>query len=436
MIGATLAMRGRVEIRGGALKVGRAPPVAIGDAPLLLGRDATCDIVIDDPRVSAVHAELVATALGVRLRDLGSRNGTWLDRARVVEAYLTEPHRVSFGETRTSFSPATPRRVGRPKLESFGAMVADSWAMRAVFEQLARVAPTELAVLVLGETGTGKERAARALHDHSARARGPFLVVDCGAIVPTLAESTLFGHERGAFTGATASRASPFEVARGGTLFLDELGELPLEVQTRLLRVLAEKKVQRVGSHVTTAVDVRVVAATRRDLTRAVNDGTFRSDLYFRLAQVRVELPPLRDRREDIPALITRVLEDLGAPDAFDRVSTETLERLLHHDWPGNVRELRNATEVALALSGGAALEIERHLAGAAFRAPVGAGGYHEAKRVALTHFEREYFAGLIAVAGTGINKLSELSGLARPHVRRYLRAHGLRAAPARRQKR
>jgi len=403
-------------------------PLEIASQVLTLGRDASCTLMIDDPRVSAVHADVVATALGVRLRDLGSRNGTFVDGVRITEALLTRNHVVMLDELALTFEPSLPTRSPRPRLSAFGALFGESMPMRAVFEQLARVAPTELSVLLLGETGTGKELAAQGIHEASARRGGPFVVVDCGSIPESLAESFIFGHERGAFTGADTARSSPFEIASGGTIFLDELGELPLAVQTKLLRVIAERRIKPVGGSRWRSVDVRVIAATRVDLARAVNEGAFRSDLYFRIAQMRVDLPPLRERREDLPGLVAKMVGSVASPCAVGAVTSETLERLMRHDWPGNVRELRNAVEVACALAEGGPIEIDAHLnRPGSTQNWTDVGGYHEAKRRVLKRFEHDYFAGLVAAVGPRVSKIAELSGLARPHVRRYLRVHGLK---------
>ncbi len=436
----TLLARGRAQVRGGTLRVvgGRAAALPVGVEPVSVGRDPSCQIVLDDPRVSAIHAEFSATPLGVRARDLGSRNGTFLGQTRLTEVHLTHRCRVAVGETTLEFEPLAPEKVALGKAEAFGPLVGESPAMRSVFDRLTRAAPTELTVLILGETGTGKEVAAQAIHAASARKAKPFVVVDCGAISPSLAEAALFGHEKGAFTGADQRRPSPFEEADGGTVFLDELGELPLDLQPKLLRVLAERRVKPVGSNAYREVDVRVLAATRRDLVRSVNDGTFRSDLYFRVAQLRVELPPLRERVGDIPLLMRNMLADFGDPDAFARVTNEALERLMRYDWPGNVRELRNAVTAALALSDGGELAVASHL-GALERAGWGSSAlpetpeqllerdYHQAKREALFRFEQEYFGVLARSCGGNVSKMAEVAGLARVHVRRYLAAHGLR---------
>src|SRR5215475_249133 len=320
----TVVAKGRFEVRGGKLTVQRGnankSELEIGPETQVVGRNEACDLVLEDKKVSAVHMELVATERGVRVRDLGSRNGTFVGDTRIGEVYLTKAGFIACGDTQLEFQPSNPEQVSVPDVAGFGPLVGSSPPMRAVFERLRKAAPTELTVLITGETGTGKELVAQAIHLASARTSKPFIVVDCGSIPPSLAESALFGHERGSFTGAVDKRVSPFVEADGGTIFLDELGELPIDVQPKLLRALAEQRVKSVGSNSYRPVNVRVIAATRRDLVREVNAGTFRSDLYFRVAQFRVELPPLRQRLEDIPALVRRMMADLGDKNAYNRV--------------------------------------------------------------------------------------------------------------------
>jgi DNA-binding NtrC family response regulator len=219
--------------------------------------------------------------------------------------------------------------------------------MHEVFDVLARLARTEVTITLMGETGSGKDVLAHAIHSQSVRSGEPFVVFDCGAVAPTLAESELLGHERGSFTGAVATHAGAFERANGGTLFLDEVGELPLDLQPRLLRVLESRMVRRVGGAQDRQIDVRVIAATNRDLSAEVSTGRFRQDLYFRLAAAVVSIPPLRDRIDDLPLLIPRLLGDLGHADV--RVAEDTLATLSPHPWTGNVRELKNALAYALA---------------------------------------------------------------------------------------
>jgi DNA-binding NtrC family response regulator len=425
-----------IEFRGGRLvhEGEETRSVVIGPEPVVIGRDPACQLVVGDTGVSSMHAELVATPRGVRLRDLGSKNGTWVGDLRISEAYLTASTSFYVARTELTFEAVKPEKIDLPDIEQFGPLYGTSSLMRDLFRRLQKGAPTDLTVLVQGETGTGKELVAQAVHQSSARKNGPFVIVDCGSIAPTLAEATLFGHERGAFTGATSVRESPFVEANGGTIFLDELGELPLDVQPKLLRALAERRIKKVGSNTYESFDARVVAATRRDLEAAVNAGTFRSDLYFRLAQVRAHVPPLRMRLEDIPGLIRHVLEQMGAKNAWRRVSRSTLDRLLRYDWPGNVRELRNAVAVALALAEeGEPLDIAAAV-GLKAAKPKGKiveataiRAYHDAKREALHQFERAYFAQLVEATNGNVAEISRRTGLQRTHVRKYLRLHGLR---------
>jgi transcriptional regulator with GAF, ATPase, and Fis domain len=320
---------------------------------LVIGTDAGADLSLTDPHVSRLHARIDAGEREHVLRDLGSTNGTRVGAVRIREACLDDGAVIDLGLTRLGF------RLGSEALEiplladeRFEGLIGRSPAMRELFGLLAKIAPTEATVLVEGETGVGKELVARALHARSRRHGRPFLVLDCGAVPPSLIESELFGHERGAFTGAVAARAGVFERAHGGTLFLDELGELALELQPKLLRVLETGELTRVGGERPIRVDVRVVAATHRDLPRMVGERRFREDLYYRVAVIRVRVPPLRERREDIPLLAAAFARQVGAGAALPDVALEAVfETYRRHDWPGNVRELRNAVERALVLA-------------------------------------------------------------------------------------
>ncbi|HRI67606.1 MAG TPA: sigma 54-interacting transcriptional regulator [Polyangium sp.] len=443
----TILSRHKVEVRGGRIRAAKTNWFEIGTEPVIIGRNTQCQVVLDDAKISAVHAEFVATEHGVRVRDLGSRNGIFAGGVRITEVFLLAACKLRLGETEISFEPARPEKIVVPSISAFGPLVAQSAGMRAIFEKISKVAPTDLTVLITGETGTGKEVVAQAIHLASPRAKKPFVVVDCGSIPQSLAEATLFGHERGAFTGAIDKRISPFLEADGGTIFLDELGELPIEVQPKLLRAVAERRIKSVGGSSYREVDVRVLAATRRDLVRAVNSGNFRSDLYFRVAQVRVELPALRHRLEDIPVLVRRMLKDAGDEGSFDRVSNTTLERLMRHDWPGNVRELKNAVAVAFALSSETEeLDIAAHLGAltemhephftphtpANEMSPSFRGkSFQEAKHDVLARFEREYFASLYEEAKGNISEIARRSGMERAHVRTYLKRHGIVTKPS-----
>jgi DNA-binding NtrC family response regulator len=299
--------------------------------------------------------------------------------------------------------------------------------MRALFELLARVASADAPVLIHGETGTGKELCAEALHARSARASAPFVVVDLAAIQPSLIESELFGHVRGAFTGAVADRAGAFERADGGTVFLDEVGELSAELQPRLLRALERGQVKRVGANDFKTVNVRVIGATHRDLPALAQEGRFRDDLYHRLAVLNVRLPPLRERRDDIPDLVRALLARLGQPDA---IGPEGIAALCGHDWPGNVRELRNAVERAVSLG---------HLPGPgdfAMAAPAPAPRttgwrglpFKVAKDKLVAAFERDYLLDLVSRCAGNISRAAREAGIDRVYLHRLLKHHGLRA--------
>ncbi|GAC1393302.1 MAG: hypothetical protein NVSMB47_00320 [Polyangiales bacterium] len=325
-------------------------PAELG-AGVRVGKAPDNDLVVQDDTVSRYHLVFVRTEQGVELRDLKSTNGVRVGGARVERALVGPGTLVRAGEVELLVR-VDPAGVQIPPSESasFGRAIGAGIAMRGIFGMLERVAPTSATVLLLGETGTGKDVLAHAIHDQSPRAAAPFEVVDCAAVAPALIESELFGHERGAFTGAVSARAGAFERAPSGTLFLDELGELPLELQPQLLRVLEAREVRRVGGTKTIPVDVRIVAAPTRDLAREVRNKRFREDLYFRLAVVCLQVPPLRERLEDIPLLVARILESASAPNPSARalrVPDETIAHLRAHDWPGNVRELRNVVERA-----------------------------------------------------------------------------------------
>jgi len=294
-------------VSGGVARTHDGGEFTIDVDAVVVGRDPGAAIVLSDPEVSALHCELRAVSEGILVKDLGSTNGTFLGAIRVREATVTTPIELTVGRSKVLLEPQAKHRVDVGFADRFGPLVGASPKMRRVFGVLEKVAATPLSVLIMGETGTGKELAARAIHDASDRKGGPLVIVDCGSIPPTLAESILFGHEKGAFTGAADRRKGALAEADGGTLFLDELGELPIELQPKLLRALSEKQVKRVGASSFEPIDVRVLAATRRDLGEEMNAGRFRSDLFFRIAQVRVELPPLRERMADLPLLVEDV---------------------------------------------------------------------------------------------------------------------------------
>jgi len=435
----TLLGSRRVEVRGGTVTVtsGEAslPSLPVGPEPRVIGRSPSCHLSLHDRKVSATHCEVVATERGVRVRDLGSTNGTFLEDHRIVEAILTSGATLRLGDTVLTFRPGKAQRLPMSRSESFGPLVGGTPVMRALFEQLKLLAPTTISVLVEGETGSGKELVARAIHEASDRASKPLVVVDCGAMPPNLAESTLFGHERGAFTGATERRKGAIAEADGGTLFLDELGELPVDLQPKLLRVLAEQRIKRVGADSYVPVNVRVVAATHRDLLQQINDGDFRSDLYFRIAQERVDLPPLRERLDDIAALVQRIMTDQGKPRAFERVTPESLERLMRYDWPGNVRELRNLVILALAYDRGGAIDLTARLRQEHARQGARRGPRVDGRTYAQWRDEQDrvYFAALFESTEGNISEIARRANLHRKTVRESLERYGIKSVRRRR---
>jgi two-component system, NtrC family, response regulator HydG len=407
---------------------GRA--VALGEEPVRVGTREGCGLRLSDPRVSGEHLEVQAEGTGFRVKDLGSRNGTLYEGSRMGEARVRAGATFKVGRSFLRIqAEGQPWEVAPSQARRFGELVGESLAMRELFAMLEHVAPTDTTVLLQGETGTGKEVVARAVHEASPRRKGPFVAVDCGALPEGLVESELFGHVRGAFTGALAARSGAFVRANGGTLFLDELAGIPPSVQARLLRVLEERRVRPVGGDAEQAVDVRVVAASRVDLSLAVAEGTFRPDLYYRLAVVTLPLPPLRQRREDLPLLVTELLRRRGfEPGA---IRGQGLELLSGHDWPGNVRELRNVLERALVLSprahGFEELRLSLQPHGSAPEVPLRTDlPFVEAKQAVVDAFERHYLRDVLARAGGNLSEAARQSGVDRKHLRALARRHGL----------
>jgi DNA-binding NtrC family response regulator len=336
----------RLRVRAG----GRERTVPVTSAGVFLGKDPTCDAPIDDPFVSARHARI--TAFGGRwlLQDLESTNGTFISGARVSRAELPFGVPVHLGDAEIVLEPRDAPEP--PRAETFEGMLSRDPAMRQVFELVERVGASDAAVTILGETGTGKELVARALHARSSRNDGPFVPVNCSAIAESLIESELFGHEKGAFSGADRMRKGAFEEADRGSIFLDEIGELPLDLQPKLLRVLELGEVKRVGASRPITVNVRIVAATHRDLRAAVRAGKFREDLYYRLCVVPITVPPLRQRKGDVRALADAFLQRASPRGLVLRWAPDALAKLEGYDWPGNVRQLRNVVQRALLFRG------------------------------------------------------------------------------------
>jgi len=403
-----------------------------------IGKAPESDLVLVDETVSRVHCEIARERKGYLLRDLGSTNGTLLDGAEIREVWLKPGAVITVGKIELKVRPFAERIEILPsELDHFGEAFGGSVVMRQIFGLLERLGPTDATVLVGGETGTGKDVLARSIHQGSPRKARPFVVVDCGAVVATLLESELFGHEKGAFTGAASARQGAFELAHGGTLFLDEIGELPLDVQPKLLRALEQRAFRRVGGSKEIRVDIRVIAASRRNLRMEVERGKFREDLFFRLAVVPVELPPLRERREDIPLLAEKLLVQLGERDpASPRVlSAEAVDVLRAHDWPGNVRELRNVLERAAYLAR-ATGDREIRLAGMPLSlgaAPASPGAafdpkksYRETRAAWEAEFETAYVRWLLGRHEQNISAAARAADMDRKYLHRLARKHGL----------
>jgi transcriptional regulator with GAF, ATPase, and Fis domain len=395
----------------------RAREVSVGIMP---GND----LVLTDPTVSRHHVSVTATPEGFLLRDLGSSNGTWVGGVRLREGHVTEGARVRVGRTVLRIDHADEAICETLSVQDrFGALLGSSEAMRRIFAALPSVAKSDSTVLLEGETGTGKSLLASAIHE----AR-PFVVLDCAAVAPTLVESELFGHVKGSFTGATSDRAGVFEQAGGGTLFIDEIGELPLELQPRLLRALEERTVKRVGDNRRIKIDARVIAATNRDLRAEVNRGSFRADLYYRLNVVRMRIPPLRERTGDIDQLARHFYAEL-VPGR--EIPAELLDLLRPQVWLGNVRELRAMVERAVLFEDPALLALEAEPASSKDdsappridpRVP-----FRVAKQRAADAWEKTYLGALLTEVADNLSEAARVAHMDRGHLRSLLKKYGLR---------
>ncbi len=429
------------------------PPVEfIFDQPLVaIGAMDDNDVVLEDDTVSRYHCRIIQEQDQYLVQDCGSTNGTFVNRVRVREAYLKPGSTVTVGKTDLRFQSLDERvEVGPANRDRFGRIVGTSPRMREIFGILERISPSGVTVVVEGETGTGKEVVARTIHEASTRADKPFVVFDCGAVPENLIESELFGHEKGSFTGAIGARQGLFEVAQGGTIFLDELGELTMDLQPKLLRALEQREIRRVGSNKPVKIDVRVIAATNRNLADEVKAGRFREDLFYRLTVVRLILPPLRDRKEDLPHLIKHVLER----GAFNRnasgtprvkgFSRDALDAMMAYAWPGNVRELVNVIERACAYSdldyitvedlpenvsglGAVRKRVIPHNATSRERVDRMADKpFKEAKEAWLAAFERDYVMSLLKRNSFNISHAAREADLDRKYFRKLMKKYGI----------
>jgi two-component system nitrogen regulation response regulator GlnG len=390
----------------------------------LVGKHRECALFLSDATVSRQHLELEVDAWGVVVRDLGSKNGSFYHGARFNHVIVGAGAVVTIGGTQLRFVRRATRLRTQPSVsERFGRLIGRSLVMRELFAILERVAQSTAPILIEGETGTGKELCAEAIHHFSGRSSGPFAVCDLAGVPRSLIESELFGHIKGAFTGATHDRVGAFETAHRGTVFLDEIGELELDFQPRLLRALENSSVRRIGSDTYKKVDVRILAATNRDLAHEVDAGGFRADLFHRLAVVRVRIPALRERKEDIPFLVEQFLTDSDV-----RVAPATLALLQEYDWPGNVRELKNVLLNGVALTPpGGVLEPERiGLSITQAATDVGSDSYHDAKAHLIETWERAYVRRVLDTAGGNVSHAARNCGLGRAYLHRLIRRYRL----------
>jgi DNA-binding NtrC family response regulator len=431
----------------------------IADGHAIVGRVEGVDVRLTDQTVSQFHLEVWATEGGIVVRDLGSHNGTLVAGIALKHASVPAGTEVAIGDTSIELRGGARAVVERSKATFFGALVGSSAPMRELYALLERLARTNLSVLIEGETGTGKELAARALHDGGTRPGGPFVAVNCAAIPPTLAESVLFGHERGAFTGADEKRAGVFEAATGGTVFLDEVADLPRDLQPKLLRALEMREIVPVGSTKPRPFDARIVCATWQSLRELVNRGAFREDLYFRLAQARVRMPAVRERVEDIKPLVQHFLSSIPWDvQAARAITSDALDAIAQRSFPGNVRELKSTVERVAMLAEGPTItaqdlaferliaadrsaassrnagdEVEKEMVKPSEAADPNAPlePFKEAKRTVIDEFEKAYLSRLLARAGTNISRAAALAGIERQSLRDLLKRHGLRGDDA-----
>jgi two-component system, NtrC family, response regulator HydG len=427
--------------KGRSYRLDQTLPVRV-----LVGTSPACEIRLNDREVSRRHAGLERVGPALKISDLSSTNGTWVDRVKVIEAELQGGEFVRVGSTMFQVEVEDGARAAAPAVTpgqgvfAFGRVIGASREMRRLYPLTHALAQANVPLVIEGETGTGKEALAESIHEMGPRANGPFVVFDCTAVPPSLVESELFGHERGAFTGATAARRGVFEQAHGGTLLIDEVGDLDLALQPKLLRAIERFEVRRVGGDRFLRVDVRVLAATRRDLDREVQAGRFRDDLFHRLAVARIELPPLRSRIGDVAVLATHFWAEMGGDPRL--LTSELLQKWSDYDWPGNVRELKNTIARQLALgdlasitsSGGSPAERPPSLP------PPAAGPdaidrfvdmgmpFPKARDRMLDEFEQRYVARVLAMHGGDVARAAAASGIGRRYFQK-LKARGRKAS-------
>ena len=398
------------------------------DKPIFFGSGPDCEMSLTDKTVSRKHLLAEFNGTDLVLKDQDSTNGTFIKGSRFKEITVGFGAEFRLGRTVIKYLPEEESIDVEPAEEqSFGQMIGGDTKMRQLFKLMHDVAGTSATVLIEGETGTGKELIAEELHNHSDRKDGPFVVFDCGSVPRELIESALFGHVKGSFTGAITDRKGAFADAHGGTIFLDEIGEMALDLQPSLLRVLDKRAVRRVGANAYEDIDVRVVAATNRDLRQEVQKKNFREDLYYRLAVIRLSVPPLRERGNDIPVLIDHFVKSFSREEKLN-VSPEDMSALRRHSWPGNVRELRNSIERACVLSKGDFINLEGALGDDAapavgFRTDL---PFKQAKGQLVEMFEREYIEDLMTRHKMNLSAAAREAEIDRKHLRELIRKYDL----------
>jgi transcriptional regulator with GAF, ATPase, and Fis domain len=399
-----------------------------------VGTKSDNEIVIKDETMSRTHFEITQAKDGWLIRDQESSNGVFVNGVRVKEAFLTQGAVIRAGRTEVKFlSQDETFEITPHKKDRFGALIGSSTAMRKIYTIIEKVATADVTVIIEGESGTGKELVASAIHEKSKRSKKPFVVFDCSAVAENLIESELFGHEKGSFTGATGLRHGAFELADSGTVFLDEIGELQIDLQPKLLRVLESRTIRRVGGDRPIPIDVRVVAATNRNLEQEVKKGNFREDLFYRLNVVPIFLPPLRKRKEDIPLLVEAFIESHNEENKdkrVDGVTASAMELLLSYDWPGNVRELRNTINRALSFMEGTQIRPED--IPERVRIPVAKAeleirddlGFKDAKEQWVASFEKQYLQDLLKRNNFNISAAAKEAGIDRKSVQRLVKKY------------
>jgi len=425
----------RIDVTAGPDVETHATPITSSDEEITVGTAATNTLVLTDPTVSRFHATFQAVPGGILVIDRGSTNGIVVANVRVERGVVSPGAIVRVGRTSLRVSHGFGGAVELFPEGELDGLLGGTDEMRRLMNSITRVASSTVPVLIVGESGTGKDLVARAIHQNGGQSRRPLVTVDCGALPGSLLASELFGHERGAFTGADRTRKGAFELADGGTLFLDEIGELPLEHQPALLGALERQRFRRVGGSTEINVNVRVVCATHRDLPRCVNEGTFRLDLYYRLAVVSLRVPSLRDRIDDIPLLARHFASQLGAADTFDECfPPASIEHLKRHAWPGNVRELRNFVEATLAL-GASFGEQESVVEGSGPSRDLGSEGiseqilkmpYHLARSRVVGNLERQAVQFWLRECGGNVSSAAKRMGINRSHLYSLLDRHRL----------